>query len=127
MTPHPPDWQEILRAAHNEPIDAAHYTAVRAQVLAEIERQRSPWRRLAWLSGVLAAALLLVLLLPAYRPALPALPRVASPGVAVQLAASVPRRPRPKPVALTQRPKHEPLTIKLQTSDPNIVIYWIAD
>jgi hypothetical protein len=127
MNTQPPDWQEILRAAHNEPIDAAHYTAVRARVLGEIERQRSPWRRLAWLSGVGAvAAAVLLLLLPAYRPALPPLPGVAVPGVgAGGLVASVPVRVQP--VAQAKRVKREPLTIKLQTSDPNIVIYWIAD
>ena len=126
MTPQPPDWQEILRTAHNEPIDAAHYTAVRARVLAEIEAQRSPWRRLAWLSGVGAVAAALVLLMPAYRPTLPALPRVAAPGVAVQVAASLPPPP-PKRLVQAKRTRHEPLTIKLQTTDPNIVIYWIAD
>jgi len=128
MTPIPPDWQEILRTAHNDPIDAAHYTAVRARVLAEIESQRNPWRRLAWLSGVGAIAATVLLLLPMPRPELPPLPRVAAPGAAINLvAAAVP--PQPKRVAQAKRPRphREPLTIKLQTSDPNIVIYWIAD
>jgi hypothetical protein len=121
------DWEDILRTAHNEPIDAAHYTAVRARVLAEIESQRNPWRRLAWLSGVGALIVALLLLLPAYRPGLPPLPGVAVPGVAANLIAAVPPQPQPKRLAQAKRPIREPLTIKLQTSDPNIVIYWIAD
>jgi hypothetical protein len=128
MTPQPPDWQDILRAAHSDPIDPAHYTAVRARVLAEIERGRNPWRRLAWLSGVAALTAALLLLRPAYRPELPPLPRIAVPGVARNLMAAAPPRHAPA-VAMkrTPRPHREPLTIKLQTSDPNIVIYWIAD
>ena len=122
------DWQEILQDAHNDPIDPAHYTAVRARVLAEIERRHNPWRRLAWLSGVAGLTMALLLLLPAYRPQLPPLPRVAAPGAAGLLAGA----PKPKVVRVahakqTPRPHREPLTIKLQTSDPNIVIYWIAD
>jgi len=127
MTPKP-DWQELLRAAHNDPIDPAHYTAVRARVLAEIERTRSPWRRLAWLSGVGAVAAALALVLPLPRPELPPLPGLPVPGVAGNLVAGAP--PQPRRVAHAKRPDrphHEPITVKFQTSDPNIVIYWIAD
>ena len=127
MTPKP-DWQELLRAAHNDPIDPAHYTAVRARVLAEIEQTRSPWRRLAWLSGVGAVAAALTLVVPFPRPTLPPLPPLATPGVAGNLVAGA--RPQVPHVARAQRvakPHHEPITVKFQTSDPNIVIYWIAD
>ena len=128
MTPNH-DWQELLRAAHNHPLDAAHYTAVRARVLAEIEGTRSPWRRLAWISGAgaLAAALLLALAVER-RPTLPPLPQVVAAIPAAPAAPVV--RERPIQTAAAQpapRPPREPLTIKLQTSDPNIVIYWIAE
>jgi hypothetical protein len=127
MTPNP-DWQDILRAAHQEPLDPAHYAAVRARVLAEIERTRNPWRRLAWISGVAAtAAALLLALLSAHRPQLPPLPAPAAPSFTADLAVPAPRPTRVIARAQVQRPRREPLTIKLQTSDPNIVIYWIAD
>jgi len=128
MTPNP-DWQEILRAAHNDPLDPAHYTAVRARVLAELERAHNPWRRLAWISGAgaLAAALLLAIALQ-HRPTLPPLPEVAAAIPAAPAAPAVRERPIQTAVARPAPRRHrQPLTIKLQTSDPNIVIYWIAD
>src|SRR5689334_21617250 len=108
MTPKS-DWLDILKAAHRDPIDPAHYTAVRARVLAEIERTRSPWRRYAWLSGAIAAALaLLALLYPMPRPAMPALSQIAYAPLAPMVHASA--VPRPKPLAA----RLQPLTIKLQ-------------
>ena len=121
------DWRELLRAAHQDPIDPAHYTAVRARVLAEIERTRNPWRRLAWITGVAATLAALLLFIPTPRPKLPPLPAPAVPAFAASLVAPVARPPRVIARAATPRPRREPLTIKLQTSDPNIVIYWIAD
>ena len=132
----PNDWKELLRAAHNDPIDAAHYTAVRARVTAEIEKTRSPWRRLAWISGVtsgvgaIAAALVFAIALHRADVAPPPPPRVV---IAMPVPPPAPpavRKPRPVHVAHAKpapQPHREPLTIKLQTSDPNIVIYWIAD
>ena len=122
------DWEEILRSAHAEPIDPAHYTAVRARVLAEIERSRAPWRRLAWISGVGALLAIAAVFLTLPRPSLPELRPVA---IAIPRAPEPPvTRPQPALTAAAKpkvRPRREPLTIKLQTSDPNIVIYWIAD
>ena len=126
---HQPDWQEILRAAHEERLDDAHYTVVRARVLAEIERSRSPWRRLAWVSGAGAIAAALLLAIPWRRPELPPLPTVAA---VIPEAPAAPLRVPERPArvqAISEAPRHrrQPLTIKLQTSDPNVVIYWIAD
>lgn len=126
MTPNP-DWKELLRTAHQEPIDPAHYTAVRARVLAEIERTRNPWRRLAWISGVAATLAAILLLLPAPRPQLPPLAAPAAPVFTAKLEPSAPVPVRVIAKVAAPRPHREPLTIKLQTSDPNIVIYWIAD
>ena len=123
----------LFRATHNEPVDPAHYTAVRSRVVAEIERTRAPWRRFAWISGVGAMAAVLLFAIwfaPALRrPDVAPPPRVA---IAIPPAPAAPAvlQPRAVPVAHARpaRPPHrEPLTIKLQTSDPNIVIYWIAD
>ena len=129
----PNDWKELLRAAHNEPLDPAHYTAIRARVMAQIERPRSLWRTFAWLSGVgaIAAVLLFAVALHRADVALPPPPRVTIallPAPPPELPAV--RKPRPIRVAHARpepHPRREPLIIKLQTSDPNIVIYWIAD
>jgi hypothetical protein len=120
----PNEWKDVLRSAHNEPIDAAHYTAVRSRVIAEIERSHTPWRRLAWISGV-AALMAAVLFMIALRR-----PDIAPPPLVAIAIPPPPESPRPAPMRVRQRTAavhHEPITIKLQTSDPNIVIYWIAD
>ena len=47
MNPEDQDFQEtlaMLREAHQEPIAEAHYTAVRARVMARLETERRPWR-----------------------------------------------------------------------------------
>ena len=51
-----------LQAAHGELPAAAHFTAVRGRVMAELERSARPWRRLAWICGVTAVAALLLVL-----------------------------------------------------------------
>jgi hypothetical protein len=119
---------EVMQAAHTEVPAAAHFTAVRGRVMAELERSARPWRRLAWISvvGAVAALLLLAVLWPS---------RVVH--EAPRLLASIPPAPdvvQAAPVArplvrhvVAQVPRRAPLTIKLQTADPNIVIYWIAD
>jgi len=127
MTPNS-DWKDILQAAHRDPLDPAHYTAVRSRVLAEIERARSPWRRYAWLSGAIAATLALLLLKwDRLQPVnLPAPRALTIPSPALQPVPQLAIAPKPRSRPMRERPR-EPLTIKLQTEDPNIVIYWIAD
>jgi hypothetical protein len=112
-----------LQAAHGEVPAAAHFTAVRGRVMAELERSARPWRKLAWVCGVGAVAALLLVL--ALRPGreVPEAPRILAripPAPAVVKAV-----PEVRPVR--QVVARVPLTIKLQTTDPNIVIYWIAD
>ena len=123
----------VLQAAHAELPEAAHFTAVRSRVLADLHREARSWRRLAWISGVAAMAALLLML--AVRPSsvvpqaprilasIPPAPEVVKPRA--EVVHQVVHRPARQLVARTS--KREPLTIKLQTSDPNIVIYWIAD
>ncbi len=120
----------VLQAAHAEVPSAAHFTAVRSRVMAELERSAQPWRRLAWISGVgVAAALLLMFALWPSPRAVPQAPRMLAsippaPLVANKAAPAV-RRPVRQVVAHAR--SRTPLTVKLQTTDPNIVIYWIAD
>ena len=75
----------VLQAAHAELPAAADFTAVRSRVRAELERRARPWGRLAWISGVAAAAVLLVLAFWPARVVVPEAPRVL---------ARIPRRRR---------------------------------
>jgi hypothetical protein len=138
------DWVELLREAHQEPIDPAHYAAVRARVLAELGRQRRRVWRWVWAGG-LAAVALAMMLTPrprpvgqALRPAIvpEATARVYGPAPApVQRAAEIRRPVVHRRRALTQvkqegrpgGPPHQQVTIKLLTDDPNVVIYWIGE
>jgi hypothetical protein len=130
------DSLETLREAHAEPIAEAHFAAVRARVMGELECPRRPWRRWAWVVGAaaVAAAATLAVALTTHRPAeLPARP--------VEIAAPVKSAAAPELVALRQPAKRrtrrrvvrarapqpvEPLVVKLVTDDPNVVIYWIT-
>jgi Putative zinc-finger len=141
---------DVLLEAHREPIDAAHFAAVRARVMARIPAQ--PRWRWAWLGG-LAAAAAVVLLALALRPVrVPEPPRVAvriPPAAVIRRAGESPappalpalRRARPVRRAVGREPRppleraaprpavrpEQPLVVKLITNDPNVVIYWIAD
>jgi predicted anti-sigma-YlaC factor YlaD len=114
----------VLQAAHAELPAAADFTAVRSRVMSELERRARPWRRLAWISGVAAAAVLLLLAFSPARVVVPEAPR---------MLARIPPVPAVR-VPVRQAAAHgahatwrAPLTVKLQTADPNIVIYWIAE
>ena len=140
---------ELLREAHQEPMAPAHFAAVRARVLAKLSRKRLPlWRR-AWVYG-LAAAAVVVLVLMAGRtgrtpqPKRPPEVAVVTPAP-VQPEAKVEEPPLPKPLhqarhrrRIVQEPavqppppvlvaQAEPVLVKLVTDDPNVVIYWIAE
>jgi hypothetical protein len=150
------DWVKLLREAHREPVDPAHYAAVRARVLAELSRERHPFGRQGWIWGLAAAAVLMVTMIPRpvgrtgaptasvgpsaflERPAPVYGPAAPLPDVAEKMVAPV-RHRRPvlveaKEGRRTHRccgrpgPPHlEPVTIKLLTDDPDVIIYWIAD
>jgi len=130
----------LLKEAHDEPLAAAHFSAVRARVVAELEQKRRPlWRR-AWSFG-LAAAVVAVLVMLALQPGqrLPqplsnvrgsdvSEPRTLESGMGRKLPP--PHRRVARRVVLPtvpDTPDPEPLIVKLQTDDPNVVIYWIAD
>ena len=127
----------LLREAHNEPLAPAHFSAVRARVVAELEQKRRPLWAWAWSLG-LAAALVALLVMLALRPG--RAPEHRAPVVAVnhppvvvahEPAVAPPPHPRvarraARPI-VPDAPDPEPLIVKLQTDDPNVVIYWIAD
>jgi anti-sigma factor RsiW len=118
---------ELLRAAHAEEIPAACYTAVRARVMARLERPR---RKRAWVYAA-AAALLLAAGIGLRRPErqvgqvqdLPrpvAVSRQAIPAILPRAGQGpAPRRLRPK--------KKETILVKIETGNPDVVIYWIAE
>lgn len=129
------DTLALLRSAHNDPIAAGRYTAVRAGVVARLAREPRPWRRWVWTAGLaagLAVAAVLVTPQPAKKPnaTVAAVRRADAPPVAVRPAEPVVQtvRPRRRSPRRTVAPRQgEPLVVKLITNDPDVVIYWIAD
>jgi len=128
----------LLQSAHEEPIAAGHYTALRAAVLERLARERRG-RRWAWvpvLAAGLAAAAVFVAVRPAQKPEvtvaelrLPQPPVLAPPALRPVVAPVHARRPKLRPAVATPQPppEAEPLVVKLITDDPNVVIYWIPD
>jgi anti-sigma factor RsiW len=121
----------LVQEAHGDPIEAAHFAAVRARVLAEIEGGRARRWRFAWMYAMAAAAVVLLvagwprtelrMVLPV--PSAPAAPVVAKvvlprPGKVATVAAKRVKEPEPEPA--------ESMVVKLLTNDPDVVIYWIT-
>jgi hypothetical protein len=149
------EWLDLLREAHREPIAPAHYAAVRARVLAELGRERRPaWR--VWACGVAAAVVVAAVMLFPKAPAGRGAPTpfvgpvpTASVGPSAfraEVATRPPELPgvafRPEAPPARRRhvlaqarqpgrpggPPHlEPVTIKLLTDDPNVIIYWFGN
>jgi hypothetical protein len=111
-----------------EPSPAA-YDEVRHRVLGEIRRRRKV-RNVVRMMAALAACVALVvtglvaLRQPALLPAPPMLARSPGGPPPVVGAAKVARRPR----ARRQREAPaQPLVVRLETDDPNVVILWMVD
>jgi hypothetical protein len=138
--------QELLQQWHREPPAPVHLAAVRARVLAELERERRPFWRRGWVFGFAAAAAALLvapavlppvrsLLAPGHRPGKPPEgasehPPVSLLGVTKQRDEGVPRGPGGPPHQRSARPKAqpgEPMLIRMVSDNPDVVIYWIAD
>ncbi|HEY1341088.1 MAG TPA: anti-sigma factor [Bryobacteraceae bacterium] len=136
------DTLALLRDVHREEIAPAHFTAVRARVLDRL----AGGRKRSWVWGLAAAAALAVVLALAIAPrgvrqpqhvavVTPA-PPPPPPRVEAQIVrAKVAPRPRPRRrVAMAKAgpkvqapPAAEPLVVKMETSDPNVIIYWQVD
>jgi anti-sigma factor RsiW len=114
----------LLREAHGEPVEAAHFAAVRARVLAELERGPARGWRWAWVYAMAAAAAMALLV--AMRPrteqrlALPLPHAPAAPAVA-RVVAKAPQAHR----QVAER--SETVLMKIETDNPDVVIYWIAE
>jgi hypothetical protein len=135
-----------LRSAHAEEIAPAHYAAVRARVMAELR----PRRRWGWIwaaAGVAAAVFIAVsvesrmkvqeLPVVAVRVAVPPSPlpdgRGSGGGLSAEsgrgslsaVSENGARRERVK--APRRRAPREEIVMKIETGDPDVVIYWIAE
>jgi hypothetical protein len=136
---------ELLREAHREPIDEAHYAAVRARVLAKLETQRRRWLGV-WVYGLVAAALVLWAVSAEkvgrtpWSARVPLDPPLARPqqihvaserptgGSAADRGVRPTLRKRSMPAAyrVVGPPAVQPLVVKLVTNDPDVVIYWFS-
>jgi len=132
---------ETMRAGHGEEIAPAHFQAVRARVLAKL--QPLPWWRSGWFRAAAAAALACCALWLAtlYREIMrPAPPRIALARPAAPAVIRLPEKPIPVIPAHAAAPLHsahpprrrhlvapEPLTVRIVTDDPDVVIYWITN
>ena len=128
---------ETLRQAHGEPVDAAHYAAVRARVMGQLERGLDTRWRHAWVYAMVVAAVALTVAVwprPPERLLAPMPPAPVAPVAQVQVqvqpaepvAHPAPHRMRPRKLAMKSPESAEPLVVKLYTNDPNVVIYWIT-
>ena len=123
----------LVQEAHSEPLAEAHFAAVRARVMAEVEGRRVSRWRLVWAPAMAAAAAVLLGILwprPELRMAVPIPPAPSAPVVAkVKLE---PPRIVPAPartvVAKAQLAPEaaEQMVVKILTNDPDVVIYWIT-
>ena len=118
---------ELLRDAHGDALNPAHFAAVRARVVAQLERERRPFWRRAWVYGLaaVAAALLLAVAVRPSRCVTPQPPEVAM----VHPPAPVVVVPPPTPVRRKARPVKpgEPVLVRMVTDNPDVVIYWISE
>jgi hypothetical protein len=131
-----------LRAAHAQEIPAAAYTALRTRVMAEVGR--AGIRRWAWeWAAAAAVAIVLAAVGAKHEMRVEPLPVVAlAPPAVIPRGGSGPGMPGPyrnggpAPHAGTGHarsgmPPHkrrpETILVKLETGNPDVVIYWIAE
>lgn len=130
--------QAGLKALAGASLDEDALARWRRGLLARIEaepRRRILGWRWAWAAAAAMALVVLVAVtqLPRRTPSLPLVARAVPP--AVSRPSGLPRPPRPLAPVAHRRPRHrrapapatEPLLVKLETSDPNVVIYWIVE
>jgi len=119
---------QFLHEGHSEGIEEAHLTSVRSRVMADL-RGRTPWWRPVWVYGVVAAAVLVLA-----RPSPPRLPKVAKMDALPRVVAPMQTPPLPESRPKPRRPRAirppaaaETVLVKLETNNPDVVIYWITE
>lgn len=125
-----------LHAMRETSLPDSAYAAVRARVVSEIdERRRRRWV-LAWSSLAAAAAYCIVAAFALHRGEPVAAVRTpAAPVVIASIdgnelgipAPPVPRRVRRVVKRTAPREPEAPIVVHMFTSDPDVVIYWVAD
>jgi hypothetical protein len=113
-----------LRSTHAEEIAPAHYAAVRARVLAELQ----PRRRWGWVwaaAGVAAAVVAVMAIMPRMR--VEELPPRESVAVVPPAPAAPVVRVAATPAPRKARVRTEEVVMKIETGNPDVVIYWIAE
>jgi anti-sigma factor RsiW len=131
-----PECRELLEALRadaaalrDEPVSEIALARMRARVMERVAAPRRPvWR---WLIPVPLAAVAATLWL------LLQMPPVPPPPVAKVVKPVVPAMPKTEPRVEARRrkpairkhatPPAEPLLVKLETDDPQVVIYWIVE
>lgn len=128
MSERVPELDELLGEVPGEQEALAE---VRARVLARVgtRRSRPLWLAaaamlaLALLSGWLARRTVAPPAVLTYEMKSPAVPEIGLRGHPAEQVRAVRARRKPARVA----PVHQPITVKLETEDPNVVIVWITD
>jgi hypothetical protein len=124
----------VLEEAHQQTLGEAEFAQVRERVRARIVSGRRRWAPV-WAGGLAAAIVLLAVWIgqrderpvsDRERPVAAVLPAEPLPEPAPAAPVEVKRPGRVRRVRKA-RPPAEPLTVKLITDDPNVVIYWIID
>ncbi|MGE5569761.1 MAG: anti-sigma factor family protein [Rhodospirillales bacterium] len=133
--------QSAVKDQRSEAVDVEALEEIRRRVLARIAAE-APAPRFSWKPAYAAAAVLAVIAVvwisrrePVPPPPLPfPAASVPAPEPALRRASHKPspaRKPRVRPPVDIPRPEPkpspEPLLVKLETSDPNVVIYWIIE
>lgn len=122
--------QRAVRDLANETVDEEVLDEIRARVLALVAEQGRPrrsWRfAYAAIPTVLAVAAAVVWMSRPEPQGPPPVPRpvawMPAPPVRKPTARRAVRKRTPAP-----KPRPEPLLVKLETSDPNVIIYWIVE
>jgi hypothetical protein len=125
----------LLEDAHQQ-IGESQLAPVRERVRGRISAGRRRWVP-AWAGGIAAAVILLTIWVARHEsPASKNPPPIASvapvyPGPLPDPRGSEQSTPKPNRTTRVRKPAPkppaEPLTVKLITDDPNVVIYWIID
>jgi len=126
-----------LKALSEDAPDEDALAPWRRNLMAHIEaapRRPAPGWLWTWAAAAAMAllALLLIRAIPRHAPPPPALlTRVTPPAIPPAPPSVEPRPARPAHPRARHRPAPtpapEPLLVKLETSDPNVVIYWILE
>lgn len=126
-----------LAAMRSESAAEHVYLAVRSRVIAEISQRRRPRWLAAWPAFAAVAACSLILLVTLHRdlPVVNQPPERQFTALAASVhedapavpASAVLRRTRRHAVRQVASVSDEPLVVHMFTSDPDVVIYWVAN